>query len=81
MYFILLLPFVGFYCVAVVLIGFQNSNNDFHSMNKILVSSFIIQIIYLAFSNLTFYNLILSIALFNVAYFILTSIYSREFLR
>lgn len=80
-YFILLLPFVGLYCVAAVLIGFQNSKNDFYSMNKILASSFIIQIIYLAFSNLTFYNLILSIALFNVAYFILTSIYSREFLR
>jgi O-antigen/teichoic acid export membrane protein len=80
-HFIFLLPFIALYCISAVLIGFQNSKNDFYSMNKILVVSFIIQVIYLAFSNLSFYNLILSIAVFNVAYFILTTIYSRKFLR
>ena len=80
-YFKFLLPFVSIYTISLVLIGFQNSKKDFVSMNIIVLTSLIVQLVYISLNDLTFTSLINSMAVSYIIFFFTTIFYSRKFVR
>lgn len=80
-HFINLLPFVSLYCISIVIIGFQNSSKDFKSMNIIITTSFIIQLIFITLCEYSFDVLIKSMITFNLSFFLISLFYSKRLLR